>query len=733
MRQKKHTKNGYTLVEAAIVVAVAGVLFMGVVSLVAYLARGKGIIWGRVNATNQAREAMNFIGRDFTYAKASTIGNIALQDSVTKVIPLPGFETPTKIDFTGVIPPDGWTSPVPLGTKRAGYSGGSIKSGVGSMSIESGTYDSNLFTVPAGNYILSGWIVNSGTLSLKDAANNNLVSVTNSSGYWTHNYPTVNIAASQQARLSIGLPLSTNTWIEAPHAWSGWAHYTSAMAVYKDAVFFGDWESGGLYYMSGATFPNIQSVGTGTSKETADMFVYNNPNDTTSPGVDKLYVIPIWIDWANPASWIAWSIKWHMGTIATANWNTGWPAGAADYPLLPTDSTWGTGYHGWRCSTVGPGNILYIGYYGRTSQGAYGQVRRYDPGEPAATRWRVILRFNDPVVGEGAYPPNPLPNLSQPPYSLQPQNQISALAISEDGQTLFAGTAYNTYGWSYIPYNWGGNSSYIYQYDLTTPNIAPTNTSGGNNPVSPNAVTSMIWFKNSTKGKLFAAAGNLYRLDSAGWTAKTTLGYTLSVFEYNGDLYVGTKNGKLWRSSDGDTFAEMSPVIPCPANFWIYKMLKYNGMLLVAGGDVAGGSGGNGWGTARVYVYGAGACFDDLSLSPTNVVFNNGTTYTYCTGKASSDVQLNKFKMYRLRYASVGASDPDFPGRLYREHSSDNGQTWSPAGLTSDGVICRNVKRLEIINHNQESFELELILEIATGTGQKKEYKIRDIFTPTVS
>lgn len=731
MKQRKHAYKGYTLVEAAIVAAVAGVLMMGVVALIAYLARGRGIIWSRVNLTTQAREAMNYIGRDFTYAKASTMGNIALKDSVTNAIIFPGFETPTKIDFSGVIPPDGWTSPLPAGTKRTGYSGGSIKTGVTGMSVETGMYDSDLFTVSPDNYILSGWIVNGGTLSLRDTANTDVASVTNSSGLWRHNTTTVNIGASQDVKLSIGLPLSTNTWIEAPHAWSDWAHYTSAMAVYNDAVFFGDWESGGLYYLSGTTFPSIANTGQSTSKETADIFVYDNPNDTT-PG-EKLYVIPIFIDWADSTSWILWSIKWHMGNVATANWNVGWPAGAADYSLFSTDSGWGTGFHGWRCSVVGPGNILYVGYYGKISVGAYAQVRRYDPSEPAATRWRVILRFNDPVAGEAAYPPNPLPDLSQPPFSFFPQRLISALAISEDGQTLFAASANGNYGWSYIPDNGGSFASHIYRYDLTTPDIAPTDTDAGNNPVSWRAVTSMIWFKNSTNGKLFAAAGDLFRLDSTGWTAINTLGWCLSVFEYNGDLYVGTKTGKLWRSSDGNTFTEFSPTIPTASNFWIYKMLKYNGLLLVAGGDVAGGSGGNGWGIARVYIYGAGAYFDDLSLSPQDVVFSNGTTYTYCTSKGSSDSQLNKFKMYRLRYASVAATDPAFPGKLYREYSPDNGQTWSPDGLTSDGVICKNVKKFEIINHNQESFELELILETLTSGGQKKEYKIKDIFTPTIS
>jgi len=130
--------------------------------------------------------------------------------------------------------------------------------------------------------------------------------------------------------------------------------------------------------------------------------------------------------------------------------------------------------------------------------------------------------------------------------------------------------------------------------------------------------------------------------------------------------------------------------------------------------------------------------FDDVCMSPRQVVFSGATTdrnYEYYTSKGSSNSESNRFKRYRLNYTPIAArSDPAWPGIVRRQRFA--GGSWINDGQEN---FCNNVQQLIITNNNQESFDVELVLEKVielrrtTGVETKtKEYRMKSRFTPVV-
>lgn len=134
---------------------------------------------------------------------------------------------------------------------------------------------------------------------------------------------------------------------------------------------------------------------------------------------------------------------------------------------------------------------------------------------------------------------------------------------------------------------------------------------------------------------------------------------------------------------------------------------------------------------------GTTAYFDDLAISPTTVVFNDTTpidgthnVYEYDTSRGDSDTAHHaRLKHYRLRYVRVAAPEAAAPGQLFRER-------WVGPGVNdyevvSGEALVNNVRSLTITHYNQESFEVELILERAMA-GKTRRYQIKNTFTPLV-
>ncbi|MDD5491204.1 MAG: prepilin-type N-terminal cleavage/methylation domain-containing protein [bacterium] len=678
--KRKGSHQGFSLVELTMVIAVMGVLFMGIMALIQYSTKGMWFIKGGMEMTSKANEAMTFINQDFKNAKASSMG--ALHRN-------PGLEEPPQLANT----PTGWAV-LPADVTRMGYSGSNIKSGLLSVRIRNGaTYTSEQFNVPANrNFILSSWIKYPGRMNLVRASDNtNLTGlVANTNAYWTHLSSTVAFGSAQTVKLNISV---------APPSWAvcntplppGMDKDITEMIAYKGRVYVGGWENGASYSYSGTDGRYEGSVWFGINPHVTSIGVF----DTDGPGAreeELMFCGGFW-DWGNARSWHQWQIFYNQGN-GPGTWQLGWPL-VGEYPQWNggppgPDSGWGVGRHFFHCGASYNGK-LYVGTEGaRDLAGGpfFGEARVYDPTGPVGGKWTLLF--------------------------ITPDLMVTSVCVYNN--LLFIGTA-NSYGSWHVP----AGAGQVYIHDILN-NIM---IGGG---VSQQALASypfnMVVFNGGTGDKLYIAAANLYIYDQPTntWSNISTLGSVSSVCVYNNRLYVGNWAGNIYSSLDGVTFTAEPGIGQTVRRF----CANSDGLLYSAGANGV-------WGAPTVRVLINEAYFDDVSLSPEQVVFDSSTVvngvdnvYTYYTSKGTDITDYNRFRFYRLRY--------DTPSKkLFRETSSDGGTTWLPQGLSSDGTICERVKRFSIINHNQESFELELTLEIDVGSGKKKEYMLRSSVTPGIS
>lgn len=674
----KSCKKGVTLVEIMMVVTISGIIFMGVFLLINNSNMFVGSIGNDLILTDNASEAMYIISKDFKNAKASTMGNLGQN---------PGFEEPMALTAN----PTAWDA-LNVNVSKVGFTGSNIKSGISSIKItEAASYNSNSFNIPANkNFILSGWSKKPGSMNIiRSSDNSDLIApVSNANSTWTHLTATVNLGAPETAKFKLQIPVGTWAVCTVP----GGKDVTD-MCTYRNRLFIGTWEPGQCYSYEETTGVFEFSPSVGINPHVATMCVYD-PDGPGALGEVLLVTGGMW-DWGNAASWAYWGLFWHTGDVPNTNWNTGWPTGAGDYTQFGTDSGYGTGQHFLRSMYAHTNGRLYVGFHGWTNNSIYAEIRDYDPMRPSGSRWRV------------------LPALS--PW-VNTNNMVISMCVFNpgSGDKLYFGTASGSATW-HVP--WGAGN--VYGYDINSDTMlnggAPLISSGA-------AIRDMKVFN----GKIYAAANSFFESDGINpWqvvnTSPVVIANAISLCVYHNKLYVGTNSGNIY-VYDGTTWA----------NFTGIPLFTIN-ELAVCNDTMYAGVSTNYWFGQNVYAWQNQGYFDDVAISPEEVIFDGTTVangvdnvYRYYTCDGMSGNEYSRFKLYRLRY------EPSLR-RLYREYSLDGGTTWIPKGLKIDGSICDFVTRVRIFNHNQESFDFELKLEKVDGRGKTKKHETRSSYTPAIS
>lgn len=671
-------QQGVTLIELSIAIVISGVIFLGLFVLINRVTKGIWSLGGNIELTGQASEAMSLIGQDFRCAKASTMGNLAKN---------PGFEDPTQLSAA----PTDWE--LPTGSVlKTGYSGPNIKSGLLAIKVlENTTYRSNSFNIPAGkNFILSGWVIKPGSINIVKASDNsNLIPlVSNANFAWTHLTSTVNLVAAETAKLQLTTPAAS--WGVCSTPAPGLDKDITEMVSYKNRLYVGGWENARTYSYSGTAGVAEGSIGYGINPHVTALGVFDP--DGFGP-LDEVLIFNcgFW-DWGNSASWHYWRPYYHN---STGGWVAGWPV-AGEYPQWNTglpyagpDSGWGSGRHFMRCGTTYQ-NRLYVGTGGYVNAGFFGDFRVYDPTGPAGWKWTTLFTTTERMV----------------------------ISICVYNNRVYAGTASSSGSW-HLPTGTGN----IYVHDIalgTTTLVPPWPPAVG--PTSPVRIMDMAIFNGGSGERLYVAAGNLYICDGTVWQPPVnTLGVVSTLCVYGGALYAGNWAGGIYRTTDGVNWTV------CPGIGQTVRRLRVNDNTLYAGGSNGG------WGNPRVLIWSDESCYDDVSISPEEVIFDNTTVangidnvYQYYTSKGETEATFNRFKLYRLRYEPTTR-------KLYRETSNDGGTSWVPRGQQNDGTICENVKKFRIFNHGQESFEVELTLEKILPEGKSKEYQVKTSIKPEIS
>ena len=244
----------------------------------------------------------------------------------------------------------------------------------------------------------------------------------------------------------------------------------------------------------------------------------------------------------------------------------------------------------------------------------------------------------------------------------------------------------------------------------------------------------------SYNGKLYVGVNGVYpgfmsRLfvyDGVSWSAPAAAVLSedaniTALYVDNGILYIGTSGQDGGRIYTWNGAAINPSYTLFGSSFFktINSIISYNSLLLANYNQWNPGP----VGETGILQWGGYTLFDDVSLSPAQVVFSSSTavstdtTYEYYTNYGTSETDLNKYRKYRLRY--------DRPNRkLYRERWT--GPNPTDYALDGPDPLCANVVNLTIINRNQESFLVRLVLEKPVGEGKTKLYRVENECAPRV-
>lgn len=332
---------------------------------------------------------------------------------------------------------------------------------------------------------------------------------------------------------------------------------------------------------------------------------------------------------------------------------------------------------------------------------------------------------------------------------------------SYNGALYAGGDKYNSFTGKYEPL--------IFKYDgVSTWNIVFTDVASGSQ-----IIRSLCVYNDGSGDKLFAGGtatpGKIYVYDGISWIQDFNFGWNvLSLAVHNNQLYAATDAAgpscKVYIRNAANNW------VIVPALTGVMKSAKalwsHNGQLYIGGtnsfnqativvydginppttsfttaADVVNSFAtyknklyaSTLWHQGGIFVLGGEDYFDDISISPVEVDTTTiaAIPYEYSSAVAQNSASGNQWRRYRLRYVPKNTPDPAAPGELYREYTLD-GANWIAQGLLSSGALCDNVKSFKIINRNQESFTVELILEKEISAGVKKEYVNYTTITPIV-
>lgn len=693
--KQKYKEKGYTLVELSIMIGIASIILVGMMALIKAVTKS---IWSGSTAlslTGQANEAMRIIGKDFNYAKASSMGNIAFN---------PGFENPLPLRNS----PNGWEVIVSTsGVERISASEENIKGELRTLKLNASStsaidYYSQPFDITyTKDYIVSGWALSdnvNGSINLvKEDKTNFLapIALPSSNSYWTHLTTTTAITGGQRGILKLSIPASswgfsmnTNDLIDPATGGSAMNITLDDFLAYQDTLYVGGWESGCIYAYDGGTW----TVSTST---------YKSP-----PG--------------HP-----WMINPHISTFCEFNGRLYAPTTSKSYDGIGHISV-KDGSNPWSYFRPPPPSLPKMGMKNYQASYVIASLASYNgrlyAGNVKGNANLTALFAYDPL--SNTWDPNPLRTFDN-------DYGISDLIVYNDGtgDKLYVGTCSGYGAMWHLPYGKGN----IYEYD------AITNT-WINNPLLPtdSSIGAVMDFC-EYNGKLFIAPddggiciydGNSFR-NISYIDFHTATGIWLTPFQmavFNNRLYVTCSYDDKIYVHEGD-----NPLTNWSVAFDLttvggrdsYGLGVFRNKLFAGLREGAGF-----WGEAAVYVLGGNGYFDDVSVSPVKVVFSSSTAVStetdyeyYTTKNQAKEDDLSRFDRYRLHYDQSKME-------LYRQRYVGPG----PNDWKDDGPapLCKNVARLTITNHNQESFDVELILEENVGEGKKKEYSLRNSFKPTV-
>ncbi len=625
----RNNSQGVTLVEIMMVVAVMGVLFLGVFSLINKVTKGTWRIGGTLGMTSAASEAMYWIGNDFRNAKVSSIGNLG---------PNPGFEEPIQAEVS----PTGWDNIVPNSLiAKIGPTEPNIKNGFVSIKLSSyaTAYFSNIITIPAArDYIISGWAkgnnitANIGLVKGDETEFIPAITKSNNQNYYVHLTSYVFLNLGQTARLKLSEPDSIWNFdydTTQPVVWD--------FCVFKGKLYAGTGQ-GGRIYVKDKSNPWALAATLGVFR-VYSFCVYNDRLYAGTYNPARIYVSD---------DGITWNIDYTP------------PAGTVTvfYTLCEYNGRLFAGTSG----LPGPISRIFV----------------YD-----GVGWTEVMTL--------------------------PETSIFHLCVYRD--KLFAGT-------------YADDKIYVHEGNDPTVNW---NIAYDVVAVNSWAVKRLCVFKDVLYAGTYAG-GNIFYHTGDVPTANWNIAYTkpgglpndfiMSMGVYRDNLFMGTQQeGRIYRHGGDIPTLNWNLDFDSPElsieSFGVYEDKLYAGGLSMG----------------RIYVLGGASYFDDAAISPVEVIFSSSTTvstdtdYEYYTSKGASDSEYTRFKRYRLHY--------DRPARkLYRQvYRGPGPNDWENSG---PDPLCENVSRLTITNQNQESFDVELILEKVIDASQTKEYRVKSRFTPAV-
>jgi hypothetical protein len=710
-----HKKNGITLVEIMMVVAVMGVLFLGLFSLINKVTKGTWQIGGTLGMNSAASEAMYWIGNDFRNAKASTMGGQLVNNSLGDEAMNPGFELPLNLISDT---PANWASLSAYGVSRV--SGPTvIRSGFLALGLPPGTSYYSLIsttTYTARDYVVSGWTYPAGKSELRllqgIPADTDFAipcfSSSPASTNWVHLTKTINLATNTPFKFRMVFPTGTIVWFKKMSQAVDTAgrdygfYYSRGLGTYKNYLYMADKRDAvssigpvKWYGVDKDIWDNVSQAGLPLGNE--QNYYYNLVPSLTSEYNGVVYAFRSrTLPYPN-------NEQANMYTFNGTNWNL--------LVAAPTfyQGSLSEGRSDVNCYAVFQ-DRLYVGgiwRYRLVGLAMYPEptVWRYDYIGPSWTRPYQDAAAQDAVIDLCVH--------NNRLYALCVWLTSTRLVFSDDGITWFTDAAFT----------------------------AKLNTDFG---AGGYFGQKMVSYNGNLYVGIYPLAGNtrLYYWNGAAWqTNNPNLFlnepcniYAMSV--HNNILYIGTgasgvgnPGGKIYSLNTAPPLVQEYVLPGVNSTKGIKSFALFNGILYANYEAVSMGP--PNIGESGILQLGGVNYFDDVCMSPRQVVLSTSTTdanYEYYTSKGAGANEGNRFRRYRLNYTAIASKqDPAYPGIVRRQRYA--GGSWINDGQEN---FCNNVKQLIIINNNQESFDVELVLEKIIDVNKTKEYRVKSRFTPSV-